>query len=257
MTDKVKISAIIVTFNEAKRIRRCLDSIKWIDEIVVVDQSSTDKTAAICREYTEKVYVVSNKGFCEPDRPVALSKTSNEWILYLDADESVSGELRQEIESTLALTPKYDCYYMPRKNIYLGKWIRYSGWYPGYVLRLFKKDKVSFSEKIHTDVTPMGSCGYMKNDLLHYTYENVDEHVAKMVRYTNVLAEQSYARGERITARNFIWKLLVLPMVYSLKKYVWLQGYRDGVRGLMISAFTFFTAVVSNAKLWEIQLRKK
>ena len=127
MTDKVKISAIIVTFNEAKRIRRCLDSIKWVDEIVVVDQSSTDKTAAICREYTEKVYVVSNKGFCEPDRPVALSKTSNEWILYLDADESVSDELSREMESTISSGARYDGYHIPRKNIYLGKWIRYSG----------------------------------------------------------------------------------------------------------------------------------
>ena len=257
MTGKTKVSVIIVTFNEEKRIRRCLDSVKWVDEIVVVDQSSTDKTAAICREYTGKVHIVSNKGYCEPDRPVALSKTSNEWVLYLDADEAVPGELRQEIESTLRLAPKYDGYHIPRKNIYLGKWIRYSGWYPGYVLRLFKKSKVTFSEKIHTDVTPTGSCGYMKNALLHYTYENVDEHVAKMIRYTNVLAEQSYVRGERITARNSFWKLFLLPMIYSLKKYVWLQGYRDGIRGVMIGAFTFFTAVISNAKLWEIQLRER
>lgn len=256
MTNKVKISVIIVIFNEEKRIRRCLDSVRWVDEIVVVDQSSTDNTVAICREYTDKVYTVPNKGFCEPDRPVALSKTSNEWILYLDADESVSGELRQEIELTLAGTPKYDGYYIPRKNTYLGRWVKYSGWYPSYVLRLFKKNRVTFSEKIHTDVMPAGICGHMKNDLFHYTYESVDEHVTKMIRYTNVLAEQSYVRGERITARNFLWKLFMLPAIYFLQKYVWMQGYRDGTRGLLIGAFTFSTVFTANAKLWEIQKGK-
>ena len=253
MTDKVKISVIIVTFNEEKRIRRCLDSIGWVDEIVVVDQFSTDSTVAICREYTEKVCVVTNKGFCEPDRPVALSKTSNEWTLYLDADESVSCELRREIESTLGNILQYDGYYVPRKNIYLGKWIRYSGWYPGYVLRLFKKNKVIFSERIHADVVLAGRCGYMKNDLLHYTYENINEHVSKMIRYTNVLAEQAYIRGERITTRNFLWKLFILPAIYFLKKYVWMQGYRDGIRGLLIGAFTFVTGFMASAKLWERQ----
>ncbi len=256
MSDKNKISVIIVTYNESKRIRRCLESVKWADEIVVVDQSSLDGTAAICREYTDKVYVVPNKGFCEPDRPVALSKTSNDWVLYLDADEIVSVELRQEIESTPAFSSQCECYYVARRNIYIGKWVKHSGWYPSRVLRLFKKDKVTFSDNIHTDVMPKGICGYLKNDLIHYTYESVDEHVTKMIRYTGVTASQLYAKGERITAGNFFWKLFLLPVIYFFHRYVWLRGYGDGIRGLLIGAFTLAGVFATGAKLWELQNRE-
>ncbi len=252
MINKIKVSVIIVTFNEEKRIRRCLESVRWADEVVIVDQSSTDNTAAICREYTRKVSVVSNKGYCEPDRPLALSKASNEWILYLDADESITDGLRQEIEETLGYVAKFDSYYIPRKNMYLGKWVRYSGWYPNYIMRLFRKDKVTFSDRIHTDVTPIGTSGHLKNAIEHYTYESIEEHVSKMIRYTNVLARQSFERKERITARNFFWKLALLPLGYSLKKYIFKQGYRDGVRGFLIAAFTFMTVFAANAKLWEM-----
>lgn len=252
MADRAKISVIIVTFNEAGRIRRCLSSVRWADEIVVVDQSSTDDTAAACREFTDKVYIVPNKGYCEPDRPTALSKTVNDWILYLDADEVVSDELRGEIESKLAC-PEFGGYYMARKNIYIGKWVKHSGWYPSRVLRLFKKDKVAFSEDIHTDVAPKCACGTMENDLLHYTYESIDEHVKKLVRYTSVTARQSFARGRRISPRNYFWKFFILPAVYFFNRYIWLRGYKDGFRGLLIGGFTFAGVFSANAKLWELQ----
>lgn len=248
-----KLSAILVVRNEEKKIRRCLDSLRCFDEIVIVDQSSSDNTAAICREYTDKVFIVSQKGFCEPDRPVALSKAKNEWILYVDADEFVSPELKNEIEILLSQTPEYNCYYTPRKNIFLGKWIKGSAWYPGYVLRLFKKDSIRFSEEIHTDVIPMADYGYLKECIVHYACEDLNEYLIKIGRYTSLLARQAYERGKRITLANCIWKLFILPIVYFLHRFIIKRGFIDGFHGLLIAYLTLATVFMMHVKLWEIQ----
>ncbi len=257
----VNISVIMVTRNEEKKIRRCLESIRWVNEIVVVDQSSDDATAEICREYTEKVYIVENKGYCEPDRPVALSKTSNEWIFYLDADEEVTPRLREEIEAKVTAAKSesrldFNSYYIPRKNIFLGKWIKGSGWSPGYVLRLFKRDSVRFSTRIHTDLFPFGKCGYLQEQLNHYTCEDLEEYLRKLNRYTGILAAQAYAKGVRITWFNGAIKLFLMPGVYGLKKFILQKGYRDGLHGVLIAFLTKLTIFLMYVKVWEIERRK-
>lgn len=248
-----KISAILVVRNEEKKIRRCLDSLNWVDEAAVIDQSSVDNTVNICKEYTYKVFVVPQKDYCEPDRALALSKAKNEWILYIDADEVVSPGLKSEIEILLSQTPQYDCYYIPRKNIFLGKWIKGSGWYPGYVLRLFRKGSIKFSEKIHTDVIPMADYGYLKEHIAHYTCEDLKEYLIKSKRYTSILARQAYEKGKRITPVNFLWKLLILPIVYFLHKFIIKRGFVDGLHGLLIACLTLSTVFMMNLKLWRIE----
>jgi len=248
-----KISAILVTYNEARKIRRCLDSLRWVDEIVVVDQSSDDGTVAICKEYTDKVFVVSNKGFCEPDRITAAQKAQHDWIFYIDADEKISPQLRREIEEILLRKPSSDVFYLPRKNIFAGKWIRGSGWYPGYVPRLFKKGCVEFPEEIHADIKPRGKIGYLKEPLIHYTCEDVQEYIRKLNRYTGVLARQAYQQGLRITSRNFFNKLFLLPLAYALQKLIFKKGFRDGFLGFFIVFLTFLTVFLMHAKLWEIE----
>jgi glycosyltransferase involved in cell wall biosynthesis len=252
-----KLSAILVTKNEEKKIRRCLESIRWVDEIVVVDQSSSDNTVAICKEYTDKVFVVSPNGFCEPDRPTALAHTTCEWVLYLDADEEVSPALKEEITGLLSGAPEYSSYYIPRKNIFLGKWIKGSGWYPGYVLRLFRKDTVSFSGRIHTDLSPVGSFGYLKNHLEHYTCEDLEEYLRKTNRYTGILAEQEYQKGSRITRLNVIFKLVFFPCAYGARKFFLQKGFIDAAHGLLIAYLTALTIFLMNVKIWEIQRRNR
>jgi glycosyltransferase involved in cell wall biosynthesis len=252
-----RISAIIVTRNESLRIRTCLESIKWVDEIVAVDQSSEDNTVEILRRYTDKVFVVENKGFCEPDRITAVSKAQNEWILYVDADEVVSPELMQEIERVLAQNKDSGCFYIPRKNIFLGRWIRGSGWYPGYVLRLFKKGAVRLPQDIHADITALATCGYLKNAIIHQTAEDLEEYLRKVNRYTTVLARQAYEKGGRITAKNMFSRIFLLPLAYVLQKFVLKNGFIDGYYGLLIAFLTGLTVFLMQVKLWELQRKRE
>ncbi|MCX5680661.1 MAG: glycosyltransferase family 2 protein [Candidatus Omnitrophica bacterium] len=247
------LSVIMVVKNEEKRIRRCLESVRWADEIVVVDQSSDDATVNICREYTDKVFSVPPKNFCEPDRQTAVSKVKNDWILYVDADEVVSPELKSEIISFLATGPVYGCCYIPRKNIFLGKWIMGSGWYPGYVLRLFRKGFVKFSNDIHADTSPLKESGYLKNHIIHYTCDDLGEYVAKSDRYISILAGQSYDKGDRISVKNFVWGLFILPAVYFLHRLILKAGLRDGWRGFLIALLTSRTIFMKNIRLWAVQ----
>jgi glycosyltransferase involved in cell wall biosynthesis len=252
---QVKLSVILVTRNEEKKIRRCLESVRWADEIVVVDQSSTDATVALCKEYTDKVNVVAEKGFCEPDRITAASLAANQWLFYLDADEEVSPGLRKEIEQVLS-EPEFEVYYLPRKNIFMGKWIRGSGWYPGYVPRLFKKGSVRFPLRIHEDIKPLCFFGYLKCDIIHYTAESQEEYLAKLNRYTTILAVQEYQKGARITPGNMLTKLFLIPAAYAFKKFILKRGFKDGFPGMVIAALTFLTVFLMNVKLWEKQKRK-
>src|SRR3989338_6835481 len=137
-----KLSVIIITRNEEKTLEDCLESIRWADEIILVDQSSADKTVDIAKKFTDKIYITESIGCCEPDRKFAASLASNDWMLYIDADERISPSLKQEIQDLLGFSgKKFDSYFIPRK-VFLGeKWIRCCGWYPSYTIRLFKKNK--------------------------------------------------------------------------------------------------------------------
>jgi glycosyltransferase involved in cell wall biosynthesis len=251
--EKVKLSAIIVARNEEKKIQSCLDSLGWLDEIVIVDQSSKDNTVNICRKYTGNVFVVEAKGYCEPDRALAASKTTNEWILYLDADEAVPRQLREEIIAVLDQPGKLDSYYIPRKNYFLGEWIRGSGWYPGYVLRLFNKNKVRFSDLIHTDIIALTKPGYLKNAIIHDTCDNIEDYLSKLNRYTSILALQAYNQGERITAVNAAGKLFFKPFILAIYKYLFKAGFRDKFNGFLIAFLTYLTVFLMHVKLWELQ----
>ncbi len=250
---KIKLSAMIVTRNEERKIRRCLESLGWLDEIVVVDQSSVDNTVKICNEYTDKVFTVPNKNFCEPDRALAASKATNNWLLYMDADEVIPPELKEEIERILEGSPGYDSYYIPRKNIFLGRWIRGSGWYPGYVLRLFKKGSVKFLEDIHTNPAPLTGYGYLKEHIIHYTCEDLKEYMDKIDRYSSVMASQAYERGERVTIWNFAAKMFALPVIYFLHRFLFKLGVRDGLQGLLIASLTGFNIFITNVKIWKMR----
>ena len=253
LTRKTRLSAIVIVRNEEAKIRACLESLRWVDEIVVIDQSSTDNTVNICREYTDKVFVVEAKGYCEPDRQVATSKTANDWVLYVDADEIITEELKDEIISALDDPGRSGSYCIPRKNYFLDEWIRGSGWYPGYVMRLFNKHKVRFSSDIHVDIISLTKPRYLKNAIIHVTCEIIDEYLYKLNSYTSILASQAYQAGERITPFNATSKLLVKPFVLAGYKYIFKAGFWDKFNGFFIAFLTYLTAFLMYAKLWELQ----
>ncbi|MDP2939658.1 MAG: glycosyltransferase family 2 protein [Candidatus Omnitrophota bacterium] len=247
-----KLSVIIITRNEESNIRDCLGSVKWAGEIVLVDQSSADKTVEIAKEFTDKIYITENKDFCEPDRMFAISKASNEWILALDADERVSDELKQEIVSLLEQKDKLDAYYIRRRTYFLGKWIKGCGWYAN-VLRLFKKGKVSFSGRIHEPGCPLGSVGYLRGHIMHYSYGSLNEYFEKFNRYTSVVAKEEYEKGIRINRGNFLLLFFIKPMYFFVRKYFLQRGFMEGWRGFFISFSASLGLFMTYAKLWEKQ----
>jgi glycosyltransferase involved in cell wall biosynthesis len=247
----------MVVRNEEERIRECIRTVSWADEIIIVDQSSNDSTVKIVKEFTEKVFITEPKGYCEPDRNLAITKASGRWIFYIDADERVSPELRDEILKIVKLNDPRPAYYLKRRNYFLGKWIKTCDWYPSPVLRLFKKGAVIFPNEIHQVPQHREEYGYLKNDLLHYSYSSLEEYFEKFNRYTTQLAKEDFQARRRITTFNFIPEFLLRPSYNFLLKYFYHKGYMDGFRGFFISFSSALTAFIGKAKLLEMQWKEK
>jgi len=246
MNSRQKLSVTIITYNEEKCIRDALESVKWADEIVVIDSLSTDRTVEICREYTERVYQVAWHGYVK-QKNIATEKTSYDWVLNIDADERISEGLAKEIRQVLAETPQYAGYFMPRKTYYLGAWINHCGWYPDYKLRLFDKRVSKWVGKaLHEKVHVEGPTTYFHHDLYHYTYENISDHVQTMNNYTSIAAAQ---KTGSISGAD----ILIRTLFTFFKKYLLKQGFRDGTRGMIVSLLSAFTVALKYSKLWERQ----
>jgi glycosyltransferase involved in cell wall biosynthesis len=240
-----KISAIIITYNEEKNIRRCLLGLDWVDEIVVVDSHSTDDTKKIASEFTQRVFDIRFEGFGKA-KQYAKDKASHQWILSVDADEVVTEDLEEEIQTLIRAEDSLNGYYIPRKSNFLGKWIKHGGWYPDYVLRLFKKDKAKFNHSmVHEKVQVEGKTGYLKNDLLHYTDPNFDHYLEKLNRYTSLGAEELFRKGKR--AKHFC--VIFKPLAVFFKMYFVKKGFLDGFSGFILAASSAFHVFSKYVKL--------
>jgi glycosyltransferase involved in cell wall biosynthesis len=224
------ISAVIITKNEAVNIRACLESIRWVDEIIVVDSGSTDETVAICRGFTDHVHLYPWLGF-GPQKNLALSHAGMDWILSLDADERVSDQLRDEILASVA-DLKNDGFAIPRLSSYCGRFIRHSGWRPDYVIRLFRRGRGRFSDDIvHEKVLVDGPVGKLSADLIHYSFRSVEQVLDVVNRYSTLGAEQMYRQGRRSGLSTAILHgLAAFCTTYFLK-----AGFLDGREGLMLA----------------------
>ena len=243
-----KLSVTIITLNEEKRIRDALESVKWADEIIVVDSGSTDKTIDICKEYTNKVFFNPWTGI-NAQKTFTKNLATGDWLLNIDADERVSAALQAEIQAVLKKT---DCdgYSIPRKVYYLGRWIEHSGWYPDYKLRLFKTKKGAWAgHDPHDDIVVNGKIGYLAGDLYHLTYENIEDHVSTINRFTTVAAREYKKRHKKSGLLN----LVVRPALTFFKKYVVKQGFRDGLPGFVIAISSAYYVFLKYAKLWELR----
>ena len=250
-----KLSVTIITFNEEKNIKDCLDSVKWADEIVVIDSFSTDRTVEICREYTDRVYQNKWQGFVD-QKKFALTKASHNWVLSIDADERISDELREEIKEVLSDNLKHDGYYMPRKTFYINRWILHCGWYPDHKIRLFKKDKGRWEgtrgTAIHESVKVNGRVGYLKGDILHYSFPTISSHLKTINSFTSISSSENFKKGER----TGILSILLRPPFNFFKMYILKLGFLDGLPGFIVSVLSSYHVLIKYAKMWELERQK-
>lgn len=243
------ISAIVIARDEEERIQTCLESLSFADEIVVmVDSRTTDNTVQVARHFTKKVYTLDWPGYGKM-REEAVARAKHDWILWLDADERVPPELAGEIQQVLAQKTLYAGYQMPRKAFFLGRWIRYGGWYPGYVTRLYYRDSASFSNSlVHEKITVQGRIGTLSNALHHHTDETIRHYYEKWNLYTSLAAEEIAGDGKTF----HIPDLLFRPLFMFLKMYIIRLGFLDGMEGFMLAVFSANYVYTKYAKLWEL-----
>lgn len=245
-----KISVVISAFNEEKYLPRLLESVKWSDEIIVIDNQSSDKTAEIAKSFGAKVFLRPNNLMLNVNKNFGFTKVTNDWIFNLDADEEVSAELAKEVRTAIT-NVKTSGYWMPRQNIIFGKWIKHSLWWPDYQLRLFRKNKGKFPcLHIHEYLEVEGQLDYLKSPITHYNYETVSEFLYKLDKiYTEnevLIYQKSGKKLNWLDAIRF-------PFNDFLKTFFSQQGYKDGLHGLVLSLLQAFYAEVVFAKIWEKQ----
>jgi glycosyltransferase involved in cell wall biosynthesis len=222
-------------------------SIGDIAEIIVVDAFSTDKTADICREYTEKVYQKEWQGYAK-QKQTGIELATNKWVFILDADERFTEPLWKEIADIVSRNQEYSGYFVPRKNFFLGRWIRHGGWWPDYTLRLFLKDKAFMEErKVHEKVAVNGNAGYLRNHLEHYTYRTVSDYIRKMDIYSTLSAEEMRLKGNR----SGVIDMTLRPLSTFFKMFIIRAGFLDGIHGVVLAVLYSHYTFLKYLKLWE------
>lgn len=246
MEEKILVSVVIITKDEEKNIGDALESIKDFEDIIIVDSFSSDRTVETCKKYTNRVYQHRWAGYAR-QKQKGVDYAERLWILILDADERVTPDLRDEIRQKIGDTV-CSGFYIPRKNFFLGKWIRHSGWWPDYTLRLFKKE-VSYVEQreVHEKVIVKGIVGHLKEPLEHYTYRSISGYINKMENYSTLAAKELLDKGSKPS----VMSMCTRPFGMFLKMFFLRQGFRDGVHGLILAVLYGFYTFLKYAKLWE------
>jgi glycosyltransferase involved in cell wall biosynthesis len=249
-----QISVVIATKDEEDNIKDCLESIKWADEIIIVDDMSKDRTVEICKDYTSNIILNESKGSFHINKNLGIDRSNGVWILSIDADERGTPELEPEIRHLIDKTEKLG-FFINRKNYFLGKWIRGCGWYPDYIVRLFRKGATQWPLEIHDvpNIKDKNKVGYLKSPLIHISYTTLEQYFDKFARYSTRLAQEEHEKGTRITKTSFLLLFLVKPLAWFFNKYILLRGYKDGFRGFFISVSSALTIFMTYAKLWEMQ----
>ena len=245
----MKISAVVITFNEEDKIEAALQSVAGIaSEIVVVDSLSTDRTVKLARKYTDRVFERKWTSYAD-QKNFANSQAFHPWILSLDADERLSPELRKELLALKNDEPACSAFSIPRQVFYLGRWIKHSGWYPDRKIRLFRRDQARWEgEYVHEKLAVAGEVKMLKGVIHHFTYRNISDHLARINQFSDLGAQKLYAAKKKCR-----WvHLLVLPGSRFLKSYILKGGFLDGFAGLAISVLNGYAIFVRYAKLREI-----
>jgi glycosyltransferase involved in cell wall biosynthesis len=248
-----KITAIIPTFNNERIIRRCLESVKWADEILVVDSFSTDKTLDICKEYEARIiqHEYINSAI---QKNWAIPQAAHEWILLLDSDEELEPGFREEVSAILENPPEnIDGYRMARKNLIYGKWVKTCGIYPDYLVRLFRK-KCRYIERevhAHIDIAPERT-GHFSRHIIHHDFTDLHGYLTKFTRYMKYEVDQLVKEGRKFRLRE----ITLRPLYMFCRSYFYKQGFRDGIRGFLLSVLAAYYNFIMYMKLWEYERSK-
>ncbi|MFQ5911993.1 MAG: glycosyltransferase family 2 protein [Nitrospinota bacterium] len=236
----------VITRNEQERIQDCLESIAWAEEIVVVDAESTDRTVEIARKFTEKVFVRPWVGFAA-QKNFALAQATQPWVLSLDADEQVTPELQEQIQAVLQADGPLEGYHLRRKNIFLGRWIRHSAWFPDNQLRLFRRGTGSFrAVSVHEAAEVKGKLGHLTGCLRHLSYRGICDFVDRSNFYSSLAAQDLIRRG-----RSISWlDLLLRPFGRFLSMYLLRRGFLDGRHGFLLALLYSYYIFLRSAKAW-------
>lgn len=244
-----KVSVTIITLNEAEHIAAAIDSVRWADEIIVVDSHSSDATADIARASGARVVVRDWPGYVE-QKNYASTLAAHDWILSLDADERIPPALAAEIQRTLQSTPDVKAFRMRRVAFHLGRWIRTTDFYPDYQTRLYDRRSARWQGRyVHESVAADGPVRLLSHELQHYSFRDVRDQLDRVNHYTSLAARQMLEQGRRSSAV----RLLVHPPAAFLRNYVLRRGFMDGTAGLIISLINSYSVFLKFAKLWELQ----
>jgi glycosyltransferase involved in cell wall biosynthesis len=242
-----KLSAVVPTLNESENIADCLKSLRWADELIVVDSYSDDDTVAIARGLADRVELHRFESFAK-QKNWCLQRASNRWVLMVDADERVTPRLSEEIKKALS-EPEFCGYWIRRRNHFLGRRMRGAGWGRDRVLRLFDRERADYPDRlVHEEVRLRGEAGYLKEAMLHYPYKDLEEYWKKFHRYAWLSAMELRRQGRR----GGLPALVLRPPARFLRMYILQMGFLDGAHGLLLSGLSAFQVYTKYARLWEL-----
>ena len=246
--DHLRISAVLVCCDEEENVERCLQSLTWADEIVVVDSFSQDRTVELCKKYTNRIFQREWSGMVQ-QRAYSISLARNEWVFAIDADEVVTETLRDEILMRLDEDKnERSGYYIKRHSYYLGRWIDHGGWYPDFKLRLFKKDKAYVGgENPHDRCFVRGKKAKLKGEIIHYPYKNISHQLRTIDTYSDIVSERLFK--EKVAFP--LIKMFIKPSWKFFETYIYKRGFLDGLPGFVISVLSSYYVFMKYAKLWE------
>ena len=252
------LSVAIITKNEEANLARTLASVQFADEIVVLDSASTDRTQEIARAYKARVYDEPWKGFAG-SKNSAIAKCTGTWILSLDADEELSPELQRQIRTLLPTNPPADAYYIRRRNLFLGRWIKHGGFYPDPKLRLFRRKAANFTTSpkfedrpVHEPIAFAGHASTLDYDLIHHAYPTLETYIEHMDRYSSLgcsLLVQSGRVSRSLPA--FVANIFVVPQLTFAWNYIFRLGFLDGREGLLLHLYHATYTSWKYAKAWQ------
>jgi glycosyltransferase involved in cell wall biosynthesis len=243
-----ELTALITCRNESRNIRDCLESVRWADEIFVVDSFSTDDTLEICRQYTDRI-VQHEYLYPAAQKNWAIPQATYPWVLILDADERVTPALADEIRRIVAADGPYDGYYLKRLSYFLGRLMRYSGWQHDRVLRLFRRDHGRYQTRwVHESLVLDGQAGICSGHLIHYPYRDFASYLAKLQRYSGWSAYDPSRRRRRPSAPGILGR----TVGKFLQRYLLQGGWLDGAHGLLLCMATAFSTYAIYTRRWEV-----
>ena len=256
---RVSLSLCMIVKNEEENLKKYLPELMdIIDELIIIDTGSTDKTVTIAEEFGAAVYKATWCGDFAKLKNDAMNYAKSDWILILDADEKVTDKLKKEILSVITRENKFNGYFIQRKNYYLGKWLKYGGNYPDYQLKLFKKGKCRYEHPpIHPKVIIDGETGFLKAPLEHFPYDTIGDYLKKFDLYTTHDAEYLKTMNVKVNFFNTIRWIVIKPSVRFVKRYFLKMGFLNGIPGIFACIFDAMGYVVKYIKLWQLYSGEK